>query len=181
MAQRRFHYDLAFEHYLRTNNIPYISVDEAERSLVPGINKKLSLKSFDFVVYNDDGTNLLIDVKGRKHAASHFSSNNKSFQNWVTEDDIKSLTKWSHIFGSDFKPVFVFLFWCDTQPPDSLFHDIYEFNDRWYVMSAVDLSDYCAHTKPRSAAWGTVSVPTKIFRQISHPLTTILHPPHAPF
>lgn len=69
MAQRRFHYEQAFEHYLRSNRVPYVAVDEARKSLVPtniGRTAPLeSLKSFDFVIYGPEG-NLLIDVKGRK-------------------------------------------------------------------------------------------------------------------
>ena len=30
MAQRRFHYEQAFEHYLRANRAPYVAVDEAK-------------------------------------------------------------------------------------------------------------------------------------------------------
>ena len=33
MTQRRFHYEQAFEHYLRANAIPYVAVDEAKRAL----------------------------------------------------------------------------------------------------------------------------------------------------
>jgi hypothetical protein len=35
MAQRRFHYEQAFEHYLRATRTPYIAVDEAKKALVP--------------------------------------------------------------------------------------------------------------------------------------------------
>ena len=55
MANRRFHYDRAFEHYLRANAIPYVAVDEAKRALAPGIDKgaTLKLKSFDFATSSD--------------------------------------------------------------------------------------------------------------------------------
>ena len=33
VAQRRFHYEQAFEHYLRANAIPYVAVNEAKRAL----------------------------------------------------------------------------------------------------------------------------------------------------
>ena len=32
MAQRRFHYEQAFERYLRQHAIPYVAVDEAKRA-----------------------------------------------------------------------------------------------------------------------------------------------------
>ncbi|QQE10302.1 HYExAFE family protein [Planctomycetota bacterium] len=169
--QRRFHYELAFEHFLRENKIPHISVDEAKRSLIGKKGSpKVNLKSFDFVVYSECGPNLLIDVKGRKHAAN----TGRSLQNWVTEDDIKGLTQWSHIFGENFIPVFAFLFWCDTQPPDALFMETFEFRERWYAMSAVKLEDYVKHMKTRSASWGTVSIPTADFDRIHIPLYELL-------
>ena len=33
VAQRRFHYEQAFEHYLRANRVPYVAVDEAKKAL----------------------------------------------------------------------------------------------------------------------------------------------------
>ena len=36
MAQRRHHYEAAFEGYLRQRRIPYVAVDEAKKSLLPG-------------------------------------------------------------------------------------------------------------------------------------------------
>ncbi len=57
MAQRRFHYEQAFEHYLRSNGIPYVAVDEAKRALQgrAGDPAAKKLKSFDFVVYSESG------------------------------------------------------------------------------------------------------------------------------
>ena len=60
-SKKTSHYEAAFEDYLRHHGLPYIAVDEAKRSLF-GTAK---LKSFDFVVYRPNGTNLLVDVKGR--------------------------------------------------------------------------------------------------------------------
>jgi hypothetical protein len=172
MANRRFHYDRAFEHYLRANAIPYVAVDEAKRALAPGAlaGTKAKLKSFDFVVYSESGCNLLVDVKGRKHTGK----TGRAFQNWVTNDDVKCLKKWQGIFGDDFDPAFAFLFWCDAQPPDALFHEVFEYNERWYAVLAVHLSDYTEYMRPRSAKWDTVSLPAKAFDQISLPLKDLL-------
>jgi hypothetical protein len=86
----RDHYQRAFEAYIRRRRLPYVSVDEARRALLPdGGTLKLhapeslrpalpgepapptppgaTLKSFDFVVYAP-GANLLVEVKGRKVA-----------------------------------------------------------------------------------------------------------------
>ena len=179
VANRRFHYDRAFEHYLRANAIPYVAVDEAKRALTGDRKSKVlptKLKSFDFVVYAQKGSNLLIDVKGRKHAGRP-GGTSRSFQNWVTRDDVTSLAKWAEILGGDFEPAFAFLFWCDAQPPDALFHEVFEYGERWYAVLAVKLSDYTQHMRDRSAKWDTVSIPAKAFDQVSVPLRELLAGP----
>lgn len=176
MANRRFHYDRAFEHYLRANAIAYVAVDEAKRALTSDRRDQVlptKLKSFDFVVYSENGLNLLIDVKGRKHAGKA-GGTSRAFQNWVTRDDVDSLAKWSTIFGEGFEPAFAFLFWCDAQPPDALFHEVFEYGDRWYAVLAVKLSDYRQHMRDRSAKWDTVSIPAKAFTENSGPLMELL-------
>ena len=103
MAQRRFHYEQAFEHYLRANRYPYIAVDEAKKSLIPPDHKTRTdgtLKNFDFVVYGPNH-NQLIDVKGRKCRLPTITAPNSStprvqkigrLESWVTQDDLDSLT-----------------------------------------------------------------------------------------
>jgi len=125
MAHRRFHYDRAFEHYLRANGIPCVAVDEAKGAL-QGRQNPIKLKSFDFVVYSTSGQNLLIDVKGRKHSGK----TGKALQNRATRDDVKSLNQWSAIFGDGFEPAFAFLFWCEVPPPDALFMEVFEYGER---------------------------------------------------
>ncbi|MEM6332226.1 MAG: HYExAFE family protein [Planctomycetota bacterium] len=166
---RRFHYDRAFEHFLRSNGIAYVAVDEAKRALAGG-SAKLPLKSFDFVVYAEQGANLLVDVKGRKHAGT----TGKQLQNWVTRDDVKSMEKWAGIFGEGFEPAFVFLFWCDAQPPDALFLDVFAFEERWYAVLAVKVADYAAAMRARSAKWDTVSIPAAEFDRLAVPLHEML-------
>jgi len=169
MAQRRFHYELAFEHYLRANAIPYVAVDEAKRAL-HGKDLRVTLKSFDFVVYSKAANNLLVDVKGRKHSGK----TGKSLQNWVTQDDLDALGQWAKIFGGGFEPAFVFMFWCEAEPPDSLFQEMFEFGEKWYAVLAIRLSDYVGHQRRRSARWGTVSIPAKAFHAAALPLKELL-------
>ncbi|MFN8729616.1 MAG: HYExAFE family protein, partial [Planctomyces sp.] len=98
----RLHYERAFEQSLRNRRIPYVSVDDARKALLPeggglsaaflaradgagggasgadggqrvGIGGGLALKSFDFVLYSER-VNLLVDVKGRKVAGRQLVS-----------------------------------------------------------------------------------------------------------
>ena len=177
MAQRRFHYDAAFEHYLRASAIPYVAVDEAKRALSAAQGRPASpaegadkLKSFDFVVYSGSGANLLVDVKGRKHTGR----SGRSLQNWVTRDDVEHLRRWETLFGQGFVGAFAFLFWCDAQPPDALFAEIFEHGGRWYAVQGVRVSDYVQHMRPRSAGWDTVSLPADAFARIARPLKQML-------
>jgi hypothetical protein len=169
MAQRRFHYEQAFEHYLRAHKIPYVAVDEAKRALAHK-PAPLAIKSFDFVVYSQANRNLLVDVKGRKHSGK----TGKSLQNWVTRDDIDGLRQWAKLFGEGFDPAFVFMFWCEAEPPDALFQEMFEFNARWYAVLAARLEDYAQHQRDRSAKWDTVSIPAKTFHEIARPLNAML-------
>ncbi len=169
MAQRRFHYDLAFEQYLRAKAIPYVAVDEAKRALDKAY-PPVSLKSFDFVVYSQKGPNLLVDVKGRKHTGR----SSKSLDNWVTQNDVDSLVQWEKIFGAGFEGAFAFLYWCDVQPPDALFMEVFESGERWYALLAITLADYRKHLKRRSQRWDTVNIPAEQFARLSKPLMEML-------
>ncbi len=178
MAQRRFHYDAAFEHYLRANAIPYVAVDEAKRALSAAKGPRgdrdggdtHKLKSFDFVVYSSHGPNLLVDVKGRKHSGR----TGKSLQNWVTVDDAEHLAQWEKLFGNGFVGAFAFLFWCEAQPPDALFAEIFEHGGKWYAVQGIRLADYRAHMRKRSERWDTVSIPANVFASCARPLKQML-------
>ncbi|MGH7178905.1 MAG: HYExAFE family protein, partial [Tepidisphaeraceae bacterium] len=51
VADRKVHYEAAFEAFLRQRGIPYVAVDEAKKALFADAK----LKSFDFVVYSKNG------------------------------------------------------------------------------------------------------------------------------
>ena len=62
MARRHIHYEAAFEDYLRSRGLAYVAVDETRKAIFAGAR----VKSFDFLVYHEPGSNRLVDVKGRK-------------------------------------------------------------------------------------------------------------------
>ncbi|MCA9282734.1 MAG: HYExAFE family protein [Phycisphaeraceae bacterium] len=187
MAQRRHHYERAFEGFLRANRIPYISVDEARRALLPesarltlsgdpaGVN---ALKSFDFVVYspNPGQPNLLVEVKGRKVPHVPSGSGRKGrFECWVSGDDVESLPKWEQLFGPGFRACFAFIYWCDGHPPDGLFNEVFVQDDRWYAVRSVLFRDYAQHMKPRSRKWGTMHLSAADFDALSRPMLGVPH------
>ncbi|MBX3388357.1 MAG: HYExAFE family protein [Phycisphaeraceae bacterium] len=200
MTQRRHHYEVAFEDYLRSHRIPYVAVDEAKKALLPG-GARLALaaaesgaapavKSFDFVLYGES-TNLLVEIKGRRipiRAASaprsrrvseglrlHRPPSRSSLQNWVTRDDVNSLLTWERLFGSGFEAVFVFVYWCDDQPPDALFQEVFENRGKWYALRTVVVGEYARAMRTRSEKWRTVHVPSGTFEQISRPFAAPGH------
>lgn len=213
MTQRRHHYELAFETFLRSRRIPYVAVDEARKALLPDTTplavrreddphgRQLNLKSFDFVIYptpsaaNAPGGNLLVEIKGRKisrrppthrptgaspasNPSSEFNfaartprSSSGRLDSWVTRDDVESLQTWERLFGPGFAAAFIFLYWCEDQPPDALFQEVFEHRGRWYAVRAVLLSDYRREMKARSPKWGTMHVPHAVFERISRPFS----------
>lgn len=193
VAQRRHHYERAFETYLRLQRVPYVAVDEARKALLPedaplkvtsigsdGTGKTFALKSFDFVLYAES-RNLLIDVKGRKisrrmggrsairEALKRPGARSGRLESWVTQDDIDSLQHWRTLFGEGFDAAFVFVYWCDEQPPDGLFQEVFDYQGRWYALRAITLDAYTRSMKPRSARWRTVDLSTSAFERLSQP------------
>ena len=154
------HYEAAFEDYLRRKGLPYIAVDEAKKALFAGAK----LKSFDFVVYRPNGKNLLVDVKGRK-----LSTSSSSLQNWTTREDIDDLRQWQDIFGNDFCAVFLFMFHWPGVPEGAPLKDLILYQERWYGMLAISITDYREFMRQRSEAWGTVHLPMKEFRRLAKP------------
>lgn len=192
MAQRRHHYESAFEEYLRAKRIPYVAVNEARKALLPPTAeftvstpgsdsaKPDALKCFDFVVYSERG-NLLIDIKGRRVArrkapttGSPLAAAPRSgLESWVTQDDVDSLSRWRTLFGEGFDAAFVFVYWCDDQPPDGLFQEVFEHRGRWYAVRSVKMDPYVAAMKQRSLKWRTVHVPSRDFERISEPFVGV--------
>ncbi len=166
MADRSVHYEAAFEAFLRDKGIPYVAVDEAKKALFADSK----LKSFDFVVYSKSGANLLVDVKGRsRRTTAAGKSAGTSFQTWATQQDVDDLMQWQQVFGEGFKALLAFVYWIDAPllPEPGMF----EFDDRWYLLLAVDLEAYRQHMRQRSPKWETVSLKADDFRTLARPVS----------
>jgi hypothetical protein len=182
VAQRHHHYERAFECYLRSRRIPYIAVDEAKKTLLPPPEPPAragraapeagegdgTLKSFDFVIYGERG-NLLADVKGRRVGQTQRGRGGR-LESWVTGEDVEALRRWERLFGEGFEGAFIFIYWCDGQPPDALFQEMFEDRGRWYAIRAVRAADYFDHMRVRSPRWGTVHLGAGDFERLSRPL-----------
>jgi len=165
MADRKVHYEAAFEGFLRDRGIPYVAVDEAKRALFASAK----LKSFDFVVYSKTGPNLLVDVKGR---TLRNREERKGFETWTTERDVQDLLQWAQVFGEGFQPVLSFVYWID--PPLNPEPGMFAFRDRWYLMMGIDLNEYRDHMRRRSPKWETVCLRAEDFRSLARPLESWL-------
>lgn len=188
--RRSLHYEGAFAQYLREARVPYVAVDEARKALLPPSPTQAAptLKSFDFVLYGP-GTNLLADVKGRRLGARPTrpvasparprsvpprQAWRSRLECWATQEDVDSLLAWERLFGPGFRAAFVFVYWCEEQPPAPLFEEVFEHRGRWYVVRAVVASEYAAAMKPRSVKWRTVDMPAAAFERASRPLSVAL-------
>ena len=175
MAQRRHHYEGAFEQYLRSRRVPYVAVDEARKALLPAWDGGRAgdgwggggIKSFDFVLYGG-ARNLLVEIKGRRIGRG------ARLECWVTAEDIESLVAWERLFGEQFQAVFVFVYWCDEQPAAPLYEEIFEYRGRWYALRAIEVRGYRAAMRVRSERWGTVHLPAAAFERLSGPLAAAL-------
>lgn len=170
MADRTVHYEAAFEGYLREHGIPYVAVDEAKKAMFANAR----LKSFDFVVYNKNGANLLVDIKGRQARTGRGAKPGRSitFQTWATEQDVMDLLQWEQVFGEGFTAVLMFVYWID--PPLIPEPGMFEFRDRWYLLMGVNLHEYQEHMRRRSEKWETVALPQADFRSLARPIESWL-------
>ncbi len=169
MALRWNHYEAAFEQFLRDRRAPHVVVDEKRRSLA----KDSSLKSFDFIVYSDQKFNLLVDVKGRQFPSGG-DKNRNLWENWTTQDDMRSLMQWQEIFGAGFRSLLVFTYEIlDTKWNES-FDFIYNFQNRNYSFFGVWADEYETVIRKRSEKWQTVSISTANFRRLKEPIKQFL-------
>jgi len=162
MARRSIHYEAAFEDYLRSRGLPYVAVDETKKAIFANA----SVKSFDFLVYSSSGPNLLVDVKGRKFpdsAAGRPRGSSRAWENWITRQDVEGLSQWQEVFGADFRAVLVFAYWLQGPPQRAPFDDVHIYAQRSYGFVGIGLDTYVAASRPRSAKWQTITMPTAEF------------------
>jgi len=173
VGRRSVHYEAAFESYLQAKGWPYVLVDEAKKAVFANI----SFKSFDFLVYSHSQPNLLVDVKGRKFPDTGKPPSKRSsrtWENWVTREDVESLLEWERIFGEGFVAVLVFAYWLQGPPRAAPFEDVHFFRQQQYAFVGVRVADYVAAVRPRSPKWQTLSMPRRAFAEVSRDVSEFL-------
>lgn len=169
MANRKNHYEAAFEAYLRERKVPYVAVDEARRSLLPEGD---SLKSLDFIVSSSKQISWLVDVKGRRFPSG--DQHKQYWKNWSTQDDLRSLHRWESMFGRGFQSLFVFTYHIVGDraplPEDQLF----EYRESLYGFVGIRLREYITCARQISPAWDTVAMSSTNFRHLARPIEAFL-------
>ena len=168
MAKRHNHYELAFEAYLRQQRVAYVAVDEQRRSLIAGG----SLKNLDYIVSPSDSVSLLVDIKGRQFPSG--TKQKQYWRNWSTWDDLVSMAHWQDKLGTGSLALLVFAYEVVGNRSPIETTRLFAFRERLYAFLAVRTADYIQFSRPLSAKWQTVSMPTATFRQAAFPLDTIL-------
>lgn len=165
-------YEAAFEGYLRTQGLCYVGVDEGRRAMLG----EMPVKNLDFIVLGACGSRLLIDVKGRRFPGGPIDKPKYTWENWASNDDIVGLRKWLDVFGPGYTALFLFLYKLESNvevPANSI--DLYTFREQQYLLRAITLDDYVTHMKSRSAKWGTVSLPSNVYRTLARPFRYFTH------
>lgn len=164
MANRRNHYEAAFEAYVRGRKVPCVAIDEAKRALFGDDG----VKNPDFLLYPQGGPNLVVEVKGK---LGKDSRGRRPWENWVTTDDLESLTRWQATFGPGFRAILAFVY---AEPPTTFplppGDGAFAFRNRLYRFWAVALDDYLAHLRSRGPAWKAVAMARAAFRRRVRPL-----------
>lgn len=165
MARRSNHYEAAFEAFIRAARVPCVAVDEAKRA----VWGETGVKSPDFLLYPGVGRNLVVEVKGKR---GRNADGRRSWENWVTIDDLDGLARWGELFGPGFQPLLAFAY-AEAAPPWPLppGDGAFAFRNRRYRFWAVGLDDYLAHLRSRGPAWKAVAMARAEFRRRVRPLT----------
>lgn len=170
MARRDRHYENAFRDYMRGRGVPYVPVNEQQQAIFAG----QKVKSFDFLVYPGGSQHWIVDVKGRQFPYVGPEGAKRYWENWIVQEDLDGLREWEEVFGENFTAYLVFAYLLQGPPDRWPVGQPHGFNGRLYAYRAVRLRDYAEHCRRRSDRWGTVSVASGVFREISQPVEALL-------
>jgi hypothetical protein len=166
MANRKNHYEAAFEAYIRDLRVPCVAIDEARRALAAETG---NLKNPDFLLYPRWGRNLVVEVKGKQGKNAR---GRRPWENWVSTDDLDGLARWQELFGPGFRSLLCFAY--AERPPEWALRNgdegAFTFRGRYYWFWAVEHDEYIAHLRSRGPAWKAVAMAKAEFRRRVRPL-----------
>jgi hypothetical protein len=160
------HYEAAFKSYLQWHGYCFVAVHETDRSQLGDE----TLKNLDFIVHGEDGTRLLVDIKGRRFPTGSPGRRRRIWECWSTLDDINGLERWRTLFGAGYRGLLVFTY--EVLPEIPLFadtEDLWTWQNRRYLLRAVEVEEYRKRMRVRSPKWGTVTLPRAAFRALVRP------------
>lgn len=164
---RSNHYEASFEAYLQRRRLCYIAVDETRRPILG----EAPVKSLDFIVFGENHSRLVVDVKGRRFPAGRPGKQRRVWECWSTREDIDGLRRWVDLWGSGYQGLLVFSYHilpCVELSTDT--EDLWTWRGRRYLLRAVEINDYERHMRVRSPKWGTVTLPRGAYRELVRPL-----------
>ncbi|MHC4525754.1 MAG: HYExAFE family protein [Planctomycetota bacterium] len=165
-------YEQAFSCFLSENKIPYIWVEQSKR---PDFFDS-AIKNFDFLLYPDSQSPVLIELKGRTFKGQSLSEL-KGLDGWATFEDIQALSQWLEQFRYDTpaaQAYLVFAFNFSNIDVETDGRDIYDWVGRRYLFLAIGLEQYAAAMKIRSPKWQTVTLHADDFRRLANPISDVL-------
>ncbi len=162
------HYEVAFRAFLQNRGIPFLAVQERQRSR---LEDGSSIKSLDFVLSRPGGTSWLIDVKGRRFPGG---SQGGYWKHWSTRDDLVGIRRWERVFGERFEGLFVFAYEiCGRRSPVPA-EQVFSHRRRLYGFVGITLTDYLSEARILSPRWKTYAMPTARFKALARPFDEFL-------
>jgi hypothetical protein len=164
--------EAAFEAYLQWQKLCYVAVDETRRTLFDDA----PIKSLDFIVHGENGSRLLVDIKGRRFPTGSPGRERRVWECWSTVEDIDGLERWGELFGASYQGLLVFTYKLApevTLPEDT--DDLWTWRGQRFLFRAVAAADYRKEMRIRSPKWQTVTLPRASFRRLVRPLHHFTH------
>lgn len=166
------HYESAFAAYLQGHRLCYVAVNETRRPLLGDA----PVKSLDFIVFGDNGSRLVVDVKGRRFPAGRGDRRRRVWECWSTREDIDGLRRWVDLWGPPYQGLLVFAYHVlpSVELPAEA-EDVWTWRGRRYLLRAVEVEEYRRSMRVRSPKWGTVTLPQAVYRELVRPFRYYTH------
>jgi hypothetical protein len=128
------------------------------------------VKSLDVIVFGDNGSRLVVDVKGRRFPAGRAGKQRRVWECWSTQEDIDGLRRWVDLWGAGYQGLLVFCYHIlHGVELSTETEDLWTWRGRRYLLRAVEVNDYQRHMRVRSPKWGTVTLPRAAYRELVQP------------